>query len=44
MTEREKRILEILKIINGRANPTWEDETEKYYLEKELAKIREKRA
>ena len=26
---------EILKIINGRANPTWEDETEKYYLEKE---------
>ena len=29
MTEREKRILEILKIINGRANPTWEDETEK---------------
>ena len=42
MTDRERRIMEILKLINGRENPTWEDETEKYYLEKELAEIRAK--
>ena len=43
MTEREKRIMEILEMISRRENPTWEDETEKYYLEKELAEIRAKR-
>ena len=43
MTEREKRIMEILEMLNKRENPTWEDETEKYYLEKELAEIRAKR-
>lgn len=43
MTEREKRIMEILEMLNRRENPTWEDKTEKYYLEKELAEIRAKR-
>jgi hypothetical protein len=43
MTEREKRIIEILEMIDRLVNPTWEEKTEKYYLEKELAEIREKR-
>ena len=43
MTEREKRIVEILEMLDKRVNPTWEDETERYYLEKELAEIRAKR-
>ena len=43
MTEREKRIVKILEMLDKRVNPTWEDEMEKYYLEKELAEIRAKR-
>lgn len=42
MMEREKRIMEILEMLNRRENPTWEDETEKYYLEKELAEIKKR--
>ena len=43
MTEREERIVKVLEMLDKRVNPTWEDETEKYYLEKELAEIRAKR-
>lgn len=42
MTEREQFILKVLERINNMENPTWEDQTEKYYLEKELEKIRQK--
>jgi hypothetical protein len=42
MTEREQFILKVLERINNMKNPTWEDQTEKYYLEKELEKIRQK--
>lgn len=42
MTEREQFILKVLERINSMENPTWEDQTEKYYLEKELGKIRQK--
>lgn len=42
MTEREQFILKVLEIINNMENPTWEEQTEKYYLEKELETIRQK--
>lgn len=40
MTEREQFIIEVLERINNLLEPTWEELTEKYYLEKELEKIR----
>lgn len=41
MTKQERidRIRETLNYINNLINPTWESETEKYYLEKELEKL-----
>lgn len=37
--ERINRIRETLNYINNLINPTWESETEKYYLEKELENL-----
>ena len=41
MTKQERidRIRETLNYINNLINPTWESETEKYYLEKELENL-----
>lgn len=37
--ERIERIQKVLDNINNLTNPTWESETEKYYLEKELENL-----
>ena len=37
--DRIDRIRETLNYINNLINPTWESETEKYYLEKELENL-----
>lgn len=37
--ERIDKIRETLNYINNLTNPTWESETEKYYLEKELENL-----
>lgn len=37
--ERIEEIRETLNYINNLTNPTWESETEKYYLEKELENL-----
>ena len=37
--ERIEEIRKVLDYINNLTNPTWESETEKYYLEKELEKL-----
>lgn len=41
MTKQERidRIHEVLNYINNLTNPTWESDTEKYYLEKELENL-----